>query len=344
MDKVISINLGGRAYQLDEKGYAMLKEYLNTASSRLADDPDRDEIIGDLESAIAEKLNRQVSEYKTVVTADEVEAIIREMGPVEGGNGRQEEAPQDETGGAMPKRKRLFRIREGKMIGGVCMGLSAYFDIDVVLVRIIFIALLFITHGAMVLAYIVMMLVIPKAKTEEQMASAYGELNAQELIRRAKEEFAEFSDKNEWKKWRREFRHKVREQRREWRAMERKRTGYAGSGFFGLLIVAFIIFWIYGLISALSAGVIFGFLLPAAWPLWAVVLGWVFVFILVIDPLSRLSHGDYRPGYHHGGGIFSLLWIVFIAWLVWHFFPGSHQYFREGYEAIQRAFEAIRRG
>ena len=41
MQKVITINLNGNAYQLDERGYAALLAYLETAERQLADNPDR---------------------------------------------------------------------------------------------------------------------------------------------------------------------------------------------------------------------------------------------------------------------------------------------------------------
>ena len=55
MNKVITINLGGTAYQLEEGGYDALRAYLETATARLQGNPDRDEILSDIEQAIAEK-------------------------------------------------------------------------------------------------------------------------------------------------------------------------------------------------------------------------------------------------------------------------------------------------
>ena len=55
MQKVITINLNGNAYQLDESGYEALHKYLADASRALESNPDRAEIVSDLEQAIAEK-------------------------------------------------------------------------------------------------------------------------------------------------------------------------------------------------------------------------------------------------------------------------------------------------
>lgn len=57
--------------------------------------------------------------------------------------------------------KRLYRIREGRVVAGVCAGIAAYFGIDPTLVRLAF-ALLTIFGGAGVLLYLVAWIVIPE--------------------------------------------------------------------------------------------------------------------------------------------------------------------------------------
>src|ERR1700683_4882208 len=83
MNKVITINLGGTAYQLEEDGYDTLRAYLETATARLQGNPDRDEILLDIERAIAEKFRSLLGSYKTVVVTKEVAAVLAEMGPIE---------------------------------------------------------------------------------------------------------------------------------------------------------------------------------------------------------------------------------------------------------------------
>ncbi|MDH5386496.1 MAG: PspC domain-containing protein [Candidatus Aminicenantes bacterium] len=61
--------------------------------------------------------------------------------------------------------KQLFRSEKNKMIGGVCVGLAEYFDIDSSLVRLIFVALTLITAVfPMLIFYIVAWIVIPLPK------------------------------------------------------------------------------------------------------------------------------------------------------------------------------------
>jgi len=56
--------------------------------------------------------------------------------------------------------KRLYKSRKNKMIDGVCSGIAEYFDIDPVMVRIVFI-LFAVLGGSGIVAYIVGMIIIP---------------------------------------------------------------------------------------------------------------------------------------------------------------------------------------
>ena len=55
--------------------------------------------------------------------------------------------------------KTLYKIQDGKMIVGVCNGLSEYFNIDVNVIRIA--CVLFGFVGAGVLAYIIAAVILP---------------------------------------------------------------------------------------------------------------------------------------------------------------------------------------
>ncbi len=63
--------------------------------------------------------------------------------------------------------KRLYRSVQQKMIGGVCAGLADYFDLDVSLVRLIFVGAALLTAILpMVLFYLIAWLVIPAPPKE----------------------------------------------------------------------------------------------------------------------------------------------------------------------------------
>ena len=85
MRTVITISLNGNAYQIDAVGFDALRSYLQMAEQRLAGNPDQEEILADLEQAIADKCLRYLGPHKNVVSASEITEVLREMGPVDGG-------------------------------------------------------------------------------------------------------------------------------------------------------------------------------------------------------------------------------------------------------------------
>lgn len=60
--------------------------------------------------------------------------------------------------------RRLFRSRKQSVIGGVAGGLAEYFEVDVVLVRLLWVLAAFVGGGG-VLAYIIAWVIIPEEKT-----------------------------------------------------------------------------------------------------------------------------------------------------------------------------------
>lgn len=56
--------------------------------------------------------------------------------------------------------KKLYKSRENKVIDGVCGGIAEYFDVDPVLIRIIFV-LFFFFGGSAILAYIIGIVIMP---------------------------------------------------------------------------------------------------------------------------------------------------------------------------------------
>lgn len=56
--------------------------------------------------------------------------------------------------------KKIYRSEKDKMIGGVCGGLAEYFNIDVVIIRLLWV-LLFFLEGSGLIAYLIAWVVIP---------------------------------------------------------------------------------------------------------------------------------------------------------------------------------------
>ena len=359
MQKVITINLNGNACQIDEGGYAALVAYLEGAERQLRDNPDRAEIVKDLEQAIADKCRGFLGPHKTVVSSAEVEQIIKEMGPVDGAS---DADPQAETGG--PARstapdagapRRLYLIDEGSMFAGVCTGIAAYLHIDVTIVRIVFLLLALVTKGGFGLAYLVLAFVIPSANTSEERAAARGQaFNAQELIDRAKKNYSDFKDSREW---RQDWRRGRREWKRQWRAMRWQRhwgwggsshppapiTGGYGSRVFAgvmvpiltLLSIALFWFWLYAIYSLVTQNEVLGQPLPDEVPLWLGIVILVVLYQAAAWPLHVMRRSTYYAigGAYHGAlatfdGLLSLGFVAVGIWLAYNYVPEVREILR----------------
>lgn len=195
MNKVENIHLNGRAYTLEQAAYSRLEHYLARARKTLHNDPDQAEVMRDFEQAIAEKCDLVLTARKTVVTSEEMERIIEAMGPVEPS---EHELPHEVSEAHTPKR--FYTLKEGSIVGGICTGAAAYFNIDVTVMRLIFIILTLATSGGWILVYLVLLLVVPEAKTPEEKAALRGErFTAQDLLARAQKKYGEVSDTVHWK-------------------------------------------------------------------------------------------------------------------------------------------------
>lgn len=242
MNKVITMNLNGNAHQLEEPGYASLSAYLAQAKDSLNGNLDQAEIMADLEQAIADKFRRFLTPHKSVITVSEVETVIEEMGPVTGDSTTQTDETKQAAGP-----KRLYRVVDGEWIAGIANGVAAYFNVDVVPIRILFVFLFFITSGGFALAYLLAWLFIPVAETKEQQAEARGiPFNAEELIARAKTEYAKIGDKgsewrHQWRNWRREMKRQQRETRKWQHVAAKYQYQYHRPSFFGQLISVLVI-------------------------------------------------------------------------------------------------------
>jgi phage shock protein PspC (stress-responsive transcriptional regulator) len=75
------------------------------------------------------------------------------------------------------------------VIGGVCGGLSAYFNVDPVIFRLLFV-IFFFAGGASILVYVILWIVLPRAETAAQKLEMRGEkVNVSNLEKKIREEY-----------------------------------------------------------------------------------------------------------------------------------------------------------
>ncbi len=231
MNKVITINLGGNAYQLEEGGYDALRAYLENAAARLQSNPDRDEIVSDIERAIAEKFRALLGSHKTVIETKEVAAVVADMGPIEAEPGEAADPANQAAGGptaasgAGDGGRRTNRLiaarRQGDFIESTrerCSPASAMESPPILAsIRLSYglrSSSWTMFWGTGLLVYVVMAIVVPEATSPEEKAAASGvPSTAQEFIRRAKAGYYEavkgFPDRKARREWQRRFKQQM---------------------------------------------------------------------------------------------------------------------------------------
>lgn len=183
MKKVINAGIGGRSFILDEDAYYRLDQYLELFRQRTQMGFLTREVMEDLEIRIAELFSESLSSREEVVNLHLVERIIAQLGMPDGegtpGAGHQQpyQNPYERT------QKKLFRDSDNKLLGGVCSGVAAFFDIDVTLLRVLFLVAL-IVGGVGFWIYIIVWFVAPLATTASQKCEMRGLPITAENLRR----------------------------------------------------------------------------------------------------------------------------------------------------------------
>jgi phage shock protein PspC (stress-responsive transcriptional regulator) len=161
----VTVRLHRSTLQLDDAAYARLEEYLAESASLLEGDPDPQEILNDLEQAVADRCTRRMTADQAIVTLAELAPALAEIGAVQVPNGDAAASSSRRDAGRDSPRP-LRQISEGAVISGVCQGLARYFGLDVTLLRVVAVLLLVITGGGMIPVYLALMLLMPYAPLE----------------------------------------------------------------------------------------------------------------------------------------------------------------------------------
>lgn len=179
MRQTFQINLAGFAFRMDEDAYNKLHNYLSDIKKAIDDPNSTKEILQDVEARIAEILIPITEqEGAPIITLKDIEEVVLIIGPpTDFGSGTINDDPSTKsfnTEFTPPYvRKRLHRDPYNKVVAGVCSGLGAYFRVDPILFRLIFV--IGILWGALLLPYIILWIVMPKAITLEQRRQMFGE-------------------------------------------------------------------------------------------------------------------------------------------------------------------------
>ncbi|MBR3292745.1 MAG: PspC domain-containing protein [Bacteroidales bacterium] len=185
MTEVEKVSIGGYAFTLEKEAYAIVKQYLDELESHYSQREGGAEVMEGIEERMAELLYEKCADngVASVAEINEIIATLGKPSAIESDDDpdlKKETVPGDNR---REGKKRLYRDPTNKMLGGVCSGLAAYFKLDVVWFRIIFIGLTILgfslhwtpnhwhvhSYGSFaILAYIILWIAMPEAKTVKQ--------------------------------------------------------------------------------------------------------------------------------------------------------------------------------
>ena len=198
MNKTVNINLGGMFFHIDEDAYQKLTRYFDAIKRSLSNSNGEEEIIKDIEIRIAELVSEKHTNEKQVINIKELDEIIAVMGQPEDyriDNDGETETKDFNTTVASSGRKKLYRDKDGGMIGGVLSGLGYYFGIEKVWLRIVLLVLVCF-YGTGILAYIILWIVMPEAMTTTEKLEMQGEpITISNIEKKVREEFDTVSQK-----------------------------------------------------------------------------------------------------------------------------------------------------
>jgi phage shock protein PspC (stress-responsive transcriptional regulator) len=184
MKKTITINLGGIVFHIDEDAYQVLDKYLKTLGDFYSGDPASSEILEDIEARMAELFRERLD--REVITLENAEEVIGILGYPEDLIEEDPSAVYEQV--QHSRYRRIYRDPDNRILGGVCGGLGAYFNIDPLVFRLLFVVIT-LAGGAGVLLYIIFWIVVPEAKTTAQKLEMRGKpVNVSNIGKTVKEE------------------------------------------------------------------------------------------------------------------------------------------------------------
>lgn len=189
MRPTLNVNLGGLQFIFNDNAYRLMNEYLQSLGDAFRTQGlDAYELCADIETRCAEILSEAHDRNTYIVTEGDITAIIDRMGRPEEildeqadeGRGFEQAHVKDTVmpppyAPNKPLRKRLYRVKQGSELGGVCGGIAAYCGWDPTYVRIATVLLAILSASTVSIAYLVLWIVVPQAKTPLQEMELRGE-------------------------------------------------------------------------------------------------------------------------------------------------------------------------
>lgn len=173
MKKTLNINLGGLIFHIDEDAFQKLEVYLGTLRKQFQKTSGGEEILSDVENRMAELFRERTGSSKEVINLGDVDEIIAIMGKPEDYLQEEVETGNFEDYHSFSTTKKMHRDIDNRIIGGVASGLGAYFNINPIFLRVLFLIMLF-TGGFGLLLYLILWAVMPAARTTAEKLQMRG--------------------------------------------------------------------------------------------------------------------------------------------------------------------------
>ena len=174
MKEITRIHLAKTPFSVEVDAKKSLEKYLNLIQKNMHAEP---EAMREIEARMVELLAERGVSKDGVISHDDVLAVQKQMGePRDFSDDASEAIDEIEDKDIDDKpAKQLMRDPDNAIIGGVCAGVAAYFNINPLWVRLIAIISPFMTFGTAVLIYVVMWLSMPPARTASDKLRMRGE-------------------------------------------------------------------------------------------------------------------------------------------------------------------------
>ena len=174
MKEITRIHLAKTPFSVEVDAKKSLEKYLNSIQKNMHAEP---EAMREIEARMVELLAERGVSKDGVISHDDVLAVQKQMGEPRNFSDDASEAIDDIEDKDIDDKpaKQLMRDPDNAIIGGVCAGVAAYFNINPLWVRLIAIISPFMTFGTAVLVYVVMWLSMPPARTASDKLRMRGE-------------------------------------------------------------------------------------------------------------------------------------------------------------------------
>lgn len=172
MKEITRIHLAKTPYDIELDAKEVLQKYLSEIKQMMGSE----DTMYEIEARMVELLGERGVQSNGIITMSDVEDLRSKMGlPKEFSDSESTEDSQADLAPSDSPVKRLMRDTDNAIFGGVCAGIAAYWGINPLWVRLLFIISPFITFGTALLVYIIIWISLPEAKTAAEKLQMRGE-------------------------------------------------------------------------------------------------------------------------------------------------------------------------